>query len=135
MSHSREIFVSKRLQVSDALDIIRQEPIVDTISISPLTEQCFKIIEGLLAAADRGMALRETQPTVSPSGDLHNFFDDLPSAGFGTLPPPQPQTSPEFNLFDFLGPEAAQSQLEDDAELQFDLSTFDGWDSLDTNAI
>lgn len=57
---------------------------MDTISISPLTEQCFKIIEGLLAAADRGMALRETQPTVSPSGDLHNFFDDLPSAGFGT---------------------------------------------------
>lgn len=80
--HSSEIFASKRSQVSDALQIIRQEPIVD--KMPPLTEQCLRIIEGLLAAADRRMALREAQPTASPSGDLNNFFDDVHSAVSGT---------------------------------------------------
>lgn len=82
MLDSIEVSVLKRLQVLDALDIIRQEPVID--KIPPLTEQCLKIIESLLAAADNRLALRQTQSSVPPSGDLHDFFDDVHSAVNGT---------------------------------------------------
>lgn len=78
LSHPSHILSSKRLQVSDALQIIRPEGVGD--KTPPLTAQCLKIIDGLLTAADRRLASRQTQPVVHPSGDLQDFFDDVSAA-------------------------------------------------------
>lgn len=83
-AHPSDLIASKRLYVTDALDIFRQHQIYPLDKTPQMTVQCARIVEALLAVADRRAVTRLLEPscesTCQPDKEIQDFFDAVSAA-------------------------------------------------------
>ncbi|KAF7970849.1 hypothetical protein HWV62_22736 [Athelia sp. TMB] len=130
-AHPAELVASKRLYVSEVLDLFIESQAQD--NRPDMSAQCARIIEALLNAGDQRAALRPLKPScdgASPQAkEIQIFFDGVSASLLldGASPQNTGGEVPDLSIFNWFQSNNSGTSEQSD-EMTFNFSMIDAWD-------